>query len=373
MHTYRLLITLTSLVTAYTMTMQNNNRDSAQRNLSVIKAMQRQYIGTHGWTIDTGDQSIEKIKIVREFADYQNTQFLLPQNNKHKYIISNDNDAHIINMQTGAKEATFAGHTDLVLCCAKIDYRNTIATGSHDTTIKLWDTKDRQCLQTLHNHETDVTHIASQGDILSSTDSSPCLKLWAIEYGQCTQKIPFNTMSLIDINNKPHTPMSLIMNNHNIVVGFNTGRITIMKPCAKKAICDWYAHKGSSVNCLMPCKSDRYVLYSGSCDQTIKQWDLRKMEAPTKTIHQNNNPDNVYEDQKGKKIFSSDMRTVYIWDISSNEPKLMTKKRFDCDIRPNCMQMNDDETELYIGTTEGIKTLTPALDFNQLEALVEQK
>src|SRR5579862_3641625 len=108
MNKYHLLITLTSLVTAYIMPMKNCKHD-----LAVINTIKRNFIGEHGWTIDTGNQNIEKIKIVHAFPDYTNNRFLVQQtNDQNKYCISNGHNIHIINMQTKAKEATLVGHTD---------------------------------------------------------------------------------------------------------------------------------------------------------------------------------------------------------------------------------------------------------------------
>jgi len=367
MHTYHLLITFTSLVTAYTMTMEN-----CQRDLAAIKTLQRQYVGTYGWGADTGDQKTEKIKIARECADYKNTQFLVQQKySQNKYIISDGNDVHIMDMQTGTKEATLTGHTNLIQCCTNTDHRHIIATGSDDTTIKLWNTKNNACLQTLHEHEKSVTNIASEKNTLASIDCNGCFNLWNI-----SSEKPFITRSLINDDNEPRKPLSLMMENNLIYVGFATGHIMIIDPRTTMTICAGTIHENAVV-CLTPCQYNGHLFYSGSHDQTIKQWDLRNAGDPTKIIHHDNdqtianyNIRNVYEDRKGKKIFSSDMDTVYVWDISGDEPTLMTTKNFDYYIIPNCIHMNDDETELYIGTAEGIKTLTPALDFDQLAALV---
>jgi WD40 repeat protein len=352
--------------------------ENYQLDLAHIKRLQRKYIGSHGWTMNTNDKNIETIKVVREFKEYENSQFLLQQDNTDKSIISDGNDVHIINMQTGETQETLFGHTDLIHCGTTTDYRNILATGSNDKTIKLWNTKNGQCLQTLDDHTHYVTNIAAKGNTLFSADWEPCLKLWDIANGQCTLTKPFVTRSLIDNDYKPNKPMSLMIHNNLLYIGATTGKITTIDFRIPRVIQYWIAH-AISVNCLTPGKNN-HSFYSGSSDQTIKQWDTRNLSAPTTTLHTKNNPDkanyhiqNVYEDQSGTKIFSSDKNTIYVWDISQEKPQLMRTKSFERHIIPNCMHMNNNETELYIGTKEGIKTLTPALNFEQLAALAEQK
>ncbi len=384
MHTYHLLIILTSVVTTSTMTMEDYQLDLAH-----IKRLQRKYIGKHGWTVKTdknGKYSVcidcsdgqgefyAKTQVIREFKEYQNTQFLLQLDTTNKSIISDDNDVHIIDMQTGEAQETLSGHTDLVHCCAHTDYRHILVTGSNDTTIKLWNIKNNQCMRTLHSHKHYVTNVASKGNTITSTDREPCLKLWDMSSAKT-----FHTKLFIDKSNEHHMPTSLMMHNNLIYVGLTKGIITIIDPRSTISVYEGTTHAGP-VECLTPCTNNNDVFYSGSSDQTVKQWDLRRPNAPTKILHKKNNPDNqkysiqnVYEDHNGKKIFSSDKNRIYIWDVSTEEPKIVTTKKFDHAIYPNCMRMNNDETELYIGTKEGIKTLTPALSFEQLAALAEQK
>lgn len=341
-----------------------------------IDACKNIFVGKHGWTMDTGNGKTcvytthgdfkYKIRITRSLA--LEAMFLIKQKNeKDKYITSNGNDIHIITMQSGT-QTILSGHTDLVHCCTNTDHADIILSGSNSTVIRIWDTKANKCLETLHGHEKYVTHIASEKDIFLSADWTPLLKIWDLSSGKCQ-----STKSI------DSSPLSFMMNNSMTYIGLVDGKIIIIDPRCNKSTHEWTAHE-RPVSCLIPCKYNNTLIYSGSWDQTIKQWDLRNLSAYTKKLHKKHdvsdaiyNIQNLHEDHKGKKIFSSDLCGIQVWDVVGDKPKLITTIELDKRITSNCMEMNDDETELYIGTKDGIKTIASSFTFEELYELITQK
>jgi WD40 repeat protein len=77
-------------------------------------------------------------------------------------------------------KATLSGHTDGVTCVAWSPDGKTLASGSGDKTVKLWDVVSAQCKATLEGHLVGVTSIAwsPEGKTLASSDYGRTIRLW---------------------------------------------------------------------------------------------------------------------------------------------------------------------------------------------------
>lgn len=65
------------------------------------------------------------------------------------------------NLEQNRIQATFPGHKTATECVEFHPYGAFFATGSFDTNMKIWDMKQKQCLQTYKGHTKGVTHVRS--------------------------------------------------------------------------------------------------------------------------------------------------------------------------------------------------------------------
>ena len=102
-----------------------------------------------------------------------------PQGRQIVVSVERDHVAHLFDCATGA-ERVLAGHRDFVSGLAFSPDGATLATGSMDGTIRLWDTSSGQTTATLPGHLTEATDVAfsPDGQTLASLGRGDSLKLW---------------------------------------------------------------------------------------------------------------------------------------------------------------------------------------------------
>ncbi len=99
---------------------------------------------------------------------------------------SRDRTIRLWDTETGQHKQTLEEHTSGVTCLAFSPDGRTLASGSWDHTIRLWDAKTGQPLQTLEEHTDGVRSVAfsPDGRTLASGGYDNILRLWDTETGQ---------------------------------------------------------------------------------------------------------------------------------------------------------------------------------------------
>ena len=107
---------------------------------------------------------------------------------KNTIVISSESRGIIIiDGVTGIQTAIFSGHTDWVLSLTFSQDGTSLASGSCDKTIKLWDVQTGGVITTFHGH-TGVVHsvsISADCTMITSGSSDKTVRLWVIQTEEC--------------------------------------------------------------------------------------------------------------------------------------------------------------------------------------------
>lgn len=79
-----------------------------------------------------------------------------------RYLASGGRDATIRLWDTRTDQLldTFKGHRDIVSCLSFQDYSHTLFSGSHDRTVKIWNMTERMYVDTLFGHQAEVVDVS---------------------------------------------------------------------------------------------------------------------------------------------------------------------------------------------------------------------
>ena len=204
------------------------------------------------------------------------------------------------------------GHTDWVSSVAFAPDGNTLASGSGDYTIKLWDTRSGETLRTLEGHANYVRSVAfaPDGNTLASGSEDKTIKLWDARSGALLRTLVRHSWVVRS-------------------VAFAPDGNTLASGSEDKTIKLWDARSGEILRTLEGHTSwvnsvafapDGKALASGSWDDTIKLWDARSGEA-LRTLE--GHTDRVYSvafAPDGNTLASGSYdKTIKLWDARGGE------------------------------------------------------
>jgi WD40 repeat protein len=204
-------------------------------------------------------------------------------------------------------------HEKPIWCIAKLlDGR--IATGSEDTTIKIWDVKDSENYsldKTLTNHEHSVlTLVVLKNNKLVSGGRDLKIIIW-----DC--KNDFNVLKVIE-GHKNTIWCSLALKNGKLVTGSYDKTIRVWNTENEFIDCVQVLDEHESyVTCLAQTKYGRFA--SGSQDKNIKVWDpnnsytcIKTLEGHTATVL------TLCQLIDGRLASGSEDKTLILWDPDYN-------------------------------------------------------
>ncbi|KAL6406189.1 hypothetical protein AUP68_10357 [Ilyonectria robusta] len=207
---------------------------------------------------------------------------------------------------------TLEGHGDSVRSVAFSADGQRLASGSDDSTIKVWDVATGACLQTLEGHGDSVLTVAfsADGQRLASGSGDNTIKVWDAAMGACLQTL------------EGHGDLVLVL-----TVAFSADGQWLASGLNDSTIEVWDAATGACLRTLeghgdfvysAAFSADSQWLASGSEDNTIKVWDattgacLQTLEGHDDSVR------SVALSADGQRLASgSQDDTIKVWDVAT--------------------------------------------------------
>ena len=153
----------------------------------------------------------------------------------------------------------FRGHTNGVMCLQFDD--NILATGSYDSTIKIWNIDTGECIRTLHGHTSGVRTLQFDDTKLISGSMDKTLRVWNWRTGECIATYPGHTGGIVGLHFEG-----------NILASGSVDRTVKIWNFEDKSTFCLRGHK-DWVNAVRVDAASRTV-FSASDDCTVRLWDL---------------------------------------------------------------------------------------------------
>ena len=173
--------------------------------------------------------------------------------------------------------AILKGHTDRINTIVLTPDGKTLASGSDDGTIRIWDTSTGNQLISLPSDKTRVLAISVDGKILASSNfnnSINNIKLWDISTGTQLKTLKVENESSV-------TELAISPDGKTFMSGHHDGIIQLWDIATGNKLSALRGHTGSVSSLLF--SSDGKTLASGSSDSAMFLWNL----TPTTNTRQN--------------------------------------------------------------------------------------
>ncbi|WP_271254759.1 nSTAND1 domain-containing NTPase [Pseudanabaena sp. Chao 1811] len=223
---------------------------------------------------------------------------------------SGDKTIKLWNLETGTEIRTLKGHEKAVNSLSFSHDGKTLASGSDDKTIKLWNLETGTEIRTFNGHDISVTRVSfsPDGKTLASGSEDKTIKLWNLETGNEIRTL------------KGH-------DNFVFSVSFSPDGKTLVSGSGDKTIKLWNLETGNEIRTLkghdnfvfsVSFSPDGKTLVSGSGDKTIKLWNLETgTEIRTLKGH-DNFVFSVSFRPDGKTLVSgSGDKTIKLWNLET--------------------------------------------------------
>ncbi|MDJ0799057.1 MAG: trypsin-like peptidase domain-containing protein [Calothrix sp. MO_167.B12] len=211
---------------------------------------------------------------------------------------------------------TMEGHTSVLNTVAFSPDGKTIASGSSDDTVKLWNLQGKE-LQTLRSHSKPVFGVAfsPDGKTIASASWDKTVKLWNTQ-GQLLKTLEGHKSFVNSVVFSPDGKTIASASLDDTIKLWNT---------QGQLLHTFQGHEGSVRSIAF--SPDGKTIVSGSNDKTLKLWNLLGQELQTFYGHRDD-VESVAFSPDGKTIVSaSDDKTVKLWNLQGKMLKTIHNSR----------------------------------------------
>ncbi|KAF9350775.1 hypothetical protein BGX26_011119, partial [Mortierella sp. AD094] len=222
---------------------------------------------------------------------------------------------------TGSNPRNLEGHEDTISCVVYSPRGDQIASGSYDTTVRLWDAYTGESIHNLSGHSESITAVvySPNGDRIVSASEDYTVRLWDVESGTCVHSFTDNTKYVItgviySPNGDQVASVDSVLKVQlwNVDTGkcihtFENGIST--EPLEKTSNSIAYSLRGDHIAC-------------ASDDSTVKIWDANTGECH-RILHGHNGrvTSVMYSPSEAEDLIASGGvdKTVRLWDVETDK------------------------------------------------------
>ncbi len=210
--------------------------------------------------------AIEKLALLRTLTGHTNgvTSVALSADGQTLASGSNDRTIKVWNLSTGKEVRTLTGHTNGVTSVALSADGQTLASGSNDRTIRVWNLSTGKEVGTLTGHRNGVWSLAMSADgrTLVSGAYDKTIKVWNLSTGIEVRTLKGHTNGVKSV--------ALSADGQTLVSGSNDATIKVWNLSTGKEVRTLTGHTDRVTSVAL--SADGRTLVSGSDDKTIKVW-----------------------------------------------------------------------------------------------------
>ncbi len=234
---------------------------------------------------------------------------------------SDDQTVRLWDISSGQRIKTLQGYARGIRSVAFNPNGQLLASGSEDRTVRIWDLKTEQCLITLPGHTGRVWSVAfsADGQMLASGSEDHTIRLWHMGTGEC-----FKILSGYGdgIHSSGHRD-----GVHS--VAFSPDGQLLASGSCDNTVKLWNVSTGECLETLqghadwvwsVAFSPDGQLLASGSSDFTVRLWNLNTRQCLKILKGHNHWIRSIAFSPDGKTLASSSVgRTVRLWDVQSGK------------------------------------------------------
>ncbi len=216
--------------------------------------------------------------------------------------------------QAGALVYTLQGHRSRVTSVALSANGRTVASGSDDRTVRVWDAKTGQALHTLQ-HVGAVTSVAlaADGHVLVAGCLDHTVRLWDTRTGRALQTLQGHGGNV--------NCVALSADGQTLVSGSDDQTVRVWDAKTGLSLHVLHGHAGSVSSVAL--SADGHTLASGSRDHTVRLWDAQMGRALNTLQAHEGGVTCIALSAEGQTVASgSDDKTIRVWDTQTGRALL---------------------------------------------------
>jgi F-box/WD-40 domain protein 7 len=215
---------------------------------------------------------------------------------------SSDRTLTVWNADTGTAVRKLEGQHQYAIWCVKLlAQQNMVLSASYDASICLWNLSAGKCIKKLFGHTSAIWGLDSIAGKIASGSTDTTLRIWDIEVGETTSTIEAmqDTVWCCQFTD----PNTLVSGGTNV-------RIWDLRigECVETLV----GHK-DGIRCI---QADDHIIVSGSYDATAKVWDRATHSVVTEFNGHEDSITTLQYDSSGMLVTSSFDASFRVWNIN---------------------------------------------------------